>query len=105
MKLRSRLRKVNFGIIRVSMLRSMFLITVLNTVMLAGLFINTNGWHWWYILVPIGLALHVAFDLKVVWGQEIDSAINRSEEWMAIKQDLKIIKKKLEGNRVDDSLL
>lgn len=96
---RARLR-INFGTLRVGLLRSSFIVTIINTFMLAGLFITENGWSNWYLVAPLIFVLYVFFELKVVWKQEIDGAIENSEMWQELLCNMEKIKNDIENIRL-----
>ncbi len=88
--------KINFGIVRIAVVRSMFLISFFNVCMVAWLFVEGRGWNWWYILMPISFVSYAIFDRLVTYRQELSQNIINSEEFMGLINNVEDIKTTLD---------
>ena len=87
--------KINFGIVRIAVVRSMFLISFFNVCMVAWLFIEGRGWAWYYVFMPISFVAYAIFDRLVTYRQELSQNIINSEEFMGLINNVEDIKKRV----------
>jgi hypothetical protein len=78
--------KINFGIIRIAVVRSIFLFSLGTFSMVLIDFIQKYGWQWWYLFMPIALAAWWCFDMAVIWRQEVNASFQYSEEFKELKR-------------------
>jgi len=84
--------KINFGIVRISVVRSMFLISLFQVCMVFFLTVREGGWTWWYSLMPISFVAYAIFDRLVTYRQELSQNIINSEEFMGLINNVEDIK-------------
>ena len=94
--------KLNFGIARIAIVRSMFLISFYQVSMVFFLTIREGGWTWWYVLMPISFVAYAIFDRLVTYRQELSQNIINSEEFMALINNVEDIKETLEKHEKDE---
>lgn len=78
--------KVNFGIVRIAVVRSIFLFSLGTFSMVLIDFVRKYGWHWWYLLMPAVLVAWWWFDMVVIWKQEVNASLQYSEEFQELKR-------------------
>jgi hypothetical protein len=86
----------NGGKIKVVINRALLDSRILQAVMIAYLFFETAGFHWWYIPLVILFILSRIYDTRKILGQEADFIWSKSETLRGLIQDIKAIKKKLD---------
>ncbi len=86
---------INFGTLRIAVVRSIFMFSLMTFVMVAVDFIRTHGWQWWYLAIPFIISGWYLFDMCVVWKQEIDATYKYSSDIRIIKGQLEEIIKRL----------
>ena len=91
--------KINFGIVRIALVRSMFLISFFQVCMVFFLTVREGGWHWWYALMPISFVAYAIFDRLVTYRQELSQNIINSEEFMGLINNVEDIKKILKEGK------
>jgi hypothetical protein len=89
MKLFDRLGRFKFRVMRL-----MFYASGLQMCMVTYLFIRDAGWHWWYLLVLVGVGVAYQFEKHHGLAQEQYLALSCNPEWNRfIKQWEEHIKK------------
>jgi hypothetical protein len=88
--------KINFGITRIAVVRSIFLFSLATFVMVGINFIKTNGFHWWYLFSVPALVAYWYFDMRVIWQQEVDASYQYSNIFMELKAENAALKERLE---------
>jgi hypothetical protein len=55
-------------------------------------FIATHGVKWWMIAMPFALVAWWAFDIFIVWKQEINAALQYSQEFIDLKREIAVLR-------------
>lgn len=86
-------QKINWGFINIRINRVKVHVQTINFLMIFSLFIDNNGWHLWYLIVPVILLAVSFFDHKKVLPQELDHYYKVSPTFQGLLKDVAEIKK------------
>ncbi len=73
--------KINFGIVRIAVVRSIFMFSLMTFLMVLVDFVKTHGFQWWYCTLPFLLFAWYLFDMNVIWKQEINATFQYSDDF------------------------
>ena len=94
---------MKIGLVRLAVLRSTPVFTLVNIAMVGYLFLKSAGWSHWYPVVFGLLGLWVWVDMRFIWKSEINETFSRSEDIQEMKKSIEKIEKYVSALRAVDA--
>ncbi len=90
-----KLNSINGGKLNTWYDRSMKYFNLIRSMMMVAIFTTIVEWSWWYLaIIPVILIL-IYYDVTVMFGQQTDYSIEKSQTWQELLKKLDDIHKKL----------